>query len=48
MYPAYADKQVEMRLFCSTLPDSETDGFLEQLRVKLSDYNIGFVVSKLK
>ena len=48
MYPAYSDKHVEMRLFCSHLPDSETDAFLHQVREKLSQHKIGFVVSQLQ
>jgi hypothetical protein len=47
-YPAYADKPLEMRLFCSSLPDSETNDFLEQVRMKLLEHNIGFVISQLK
>jgi hypothetical protein len=48
MYPAYVGKPVEMRLFCSALPDAETNGFIEQVKLKLAEYNIGFVVSQLK
>ncbi|MBV9958574.1 MAG: hypothetical protein JO360_09140 [Acidobacteria bacterium] len=48
MYPAYVGKPVEMRLFCSTMPDTETNHFIEQVKLKLAEYNIGFVVSQLK
>jgi hypothetical protein len=48
LYPDYVDKPVEMRLFCSNLPDSSAEAFLNQVREKLSEFKIGFVVSLLK
>ena len=48
MYPAYLGKPVEMRLFCSTLPDAETNRFCEHVKLKLAQYDIGFAVSQLK
>jgi Family of unknown function (DUF6572) len=48
MYPGYVGKPLEIRLFCSTLPDIKTNHFIEQARLKLGPYNIGFVVSQMK
>jgi hypothetical protein len=47
-YPAYVGKPVEMKLFYSTLPDGETSRFIEHVKMKLAEYNIGFVVSELQ
>ena len=48
MYPAYVGQPVDMRLLCSTLPDSETHRFIEQVTLTHAEYNMGFVVSQLK
>jgi len=48
MYPNYLGKPIEMKLFCVTLPDAKTNRFIENVKTKLADYKIGFVVSQLK
>lgn len=44
-YPAYAEKPVEMRLYCETLPDLDTGRFIETVKAKLADHNIGFAIA---
>lgn len=47
-YPAYVGKPIEMKLFCSALPDEETARFIERVRSTLIEHGIEFVIGKLK
>ena len=47
-YPTYANKPMEMKLSCETSPDIETGRFIETVKARLAEYNIGFVIAPLK
>jgi hypothetical protein len=46
MYPDFVGKTVEIKLFCSTMPDAGTSRFIEHVKTKLAEYKIDFVVSQ--
>jgi hypothetical protein len=48
MYPAYAGKPIEMKLFSATVIDPKTNLFIDTVRRTLAEHQIGFVVQNLK